>query len=126
MVRSLLGTLEAEDALLGVFVCLAEPTGPMKRLATDAGFVNTAQGRYSRVQIITVADLFSGHEPKLPRPMADETFSRPTRPTRQRQRLPGAQLPLVLPLPGGKKQAIGDAIEDHFAGRIIPRMARRI
>ena len=125
MVRSLLGTLEAEDALLGVFVCLADPTGPMRRLVADAGFVNTAQGRYPRLQILTVADLFSGREPELPRPMTDEAFARPGRPMRHRQRVPGAQLPLVLPLPGGKS-TIDEDVEDHFAGRIIPRMARRI
>jgi hypothetical protein len=78
------------------------------------------------VQIITIADLFSGREPNLPRPMADEVFTRIARPTRQRRRLPSAQLPLILPLPGGKAGAISEAIEDHFAGRIIPKMARRI
>lgn len=123
MVRSLLGTLEAEDALLGVFICLADPTVPMKKLAADAGFVNTAQGRFHRLQIISVPELFAGREPELPRPMADEAFVKPGRPTRRRPMLPDAQLPLVLPLMGSKGVTSED-IEDHLAGRIIPRAAR--
>ena len=49
-----------------VLIALRDPTGPMVKEAASAGFFNTAFGKFSRLQIVTVADLLDGKLPKLP------------------------------------------------------------
>ena len=62
-VRDLRGTIARENADVGVLVALKPPTRPMMREATDAGFTDTG---HSRLQILTVAELFDGKRPDLP------------------------------------------------------------
>jgi hypothetical protein len=123
MIRSLIGTLQAEDAIMGVFVCLAEPTRPMKQLAASAGMVNTVQGRFPKVQITTIAEIFNDDYPALPRPIIDEAFTRLTRPARRRRISPSAQLTLALPIAGGGRKRV-EEIEDHPAGRLMAKIGR--
>jgi hypothetical protein len=66
MVRDLAHVVEREKAKIGVFVTLAEPTGPMRTEAVKAGFYETPYDRYPRLQVLTVADLFAGKRPKIP------------------------------------------------------------
>lgn len=66
MVRDLGHVVEREKARIGLLLTLAEPSGPMKTEAVKAGFYETEYGRYPRLQILTVAELFDGHKPQIP------------------------------------------------------------
>jgi site-specific DNA-methyltransferase (adenine-specific) len=66
MVRDLAHVVDREKARIGVFITLAESTGPMRTEAIKAGFYETLYGRYPKIQILTMADLFSGKKPDIP------------------------------------------------------------
>jgi DNA modification methylase len=66
MVRDLKGVLEREKAPMGIFLSLVEPTKPMIAEAASAGLYETAHGKFSKLQIITVAELFAGKRPQIP------------------------------------------------------------
>ncbi len=66
MVRDLVGTVDAEKAKMGVFVTLEDPTTGMRRAATAAGFYQTEHGKYEKIQILTVEDLFEGKRVHMP------------------------------------------------------------
>ena len=66
-VRDLLGTVESQRAVMGVFICMIEPTKGMRDAANHSGVYNHADGRtYPKVQIITVAELLDGKQPNMP------------------------------------------------------------
>jgi hypothetical protein len=56
MIRDLGHVIERENAKAGVFITLAEPTGPMR----------TEYGKFPKIQILTIAELFEGRQPELP------------------------------------------------------------
>lgn len=60
MVRELVAVVGREDAEMGVFVCLEEPTKEMKAAAFSAGRVELHGGSRSKIQIVTVKDLIKG------------------------------------------------------------------
>jgi adenine specific DNA methylase Mod len=98
MVRDLRGVIEREQAEMGILVSLVEPTGPMLKEATDAGFVNkSAHGRLPRLQIASIADVLDGRMPKLPPLPLPEKH-----PIRAPRRADRDQLELLLPFPGEK------------------------
>jgi site-specific DNA-methyltransferase (adenine-specific) len=66
MVRDLAHVVDREKARIGVFITLVEPTGPMKTEAVKAGYYETLYGKYPKLQILTIADLFEGKQPKIP------------------------------------------------------------
>ena len=67
MIRDLKGVLEREKAAIGLFVCLTNPTGPMKTEAAVAGFYESPdKRRFPKIQIFTIADLFFGAKPSYP------------------------------------------------------------
>jgi DNA modification methylase len=66
MVRDLKGVLDREKAPMGIFLSLVEPTKPMIAEAAAAGLYETAHGKFPKVQIITVAELFAGKRPHIP------------------------------------------------------------
>jgi len=66
MIRDLGHVIEREKAKVGVFITLAEPTGPMRTEAIKAGFYETDYGKFPKIQILTVAELFAGRQPALP------------------------------------------------------------
>ena len=66
MVRDLAHVVDREKAKIGIFVTLAEPTGPMKTEAVKTGFYETDYGKFPKVQIITIANLFQGKRPQVP------------------------------------------------------------
>jgi len=66
MIRDLAHVVDRENAKVGVFITLAEPTGPMKTEAIKAGMYETQFGKFPKLQILTIADLFDGRQPKLP------------------------------------------------------------
>jgi DNA modification methylase len=68
-VKVLRGVIEREGAAIGVLVTLDEPTKPMQFEATVAGTYHSdvSDRDYSRIQIISVADLLErGRRPQLP------------------------------------------------------------
>jgi DNA modification methylase len=74
MVRDLGHVIDREKAKIGVFITLAEPTAPMKTEAVKAGFYETDYGKYPKIQIITIKELFDGK--KLAIPLVDPTYFR--------------------------------------------------
>ncbi len=66
MVRDLAHVVDREKAKIGVFITLADSTGPMRTEAVKAGFYETLYGKYPKIQILTIADLFSGKQPNIP------------------------------------------------------------
>lgn len=67
-IRDLVGTVQRENAALGVFITLEEPSRDMATEATAAGFYRSpgwAQD-YAKVQIVTIAELLRGAEVKMP------------------------------------------------------------
>lgn len=66
MVRDLAHVVDREKAKIGVFITLAEPTAPMKTEAIKAGFYETDYGKFPKIQILTVAELFNGKKPQIP------------------------------------------------------------
>lgn len=66
--RDLRGTLEREEATMGIFITLEEPTRDMKREAVSAGFYSSpGWGQdYPRLQILTIKDLLGGAGVKMP------------------------------------------------------------
>lgn len=71
MVRDLAHVVEREKAALGLFITLAEPTGPMRTEAVKTGFWEAdafpgmPRWRISRVQIMTVRELLAGTRPNI-------------------------------------------------------------
>lgn len=67
-VRDLLGTVETQQAQMGVLITLSTPTAGMRDAANHGGtYIWPINGQiFPRVQIITVADLLSGKRPNMP------------------------------------------------------------
>ena len=77
MIATIKGDMERENAEIGVFITLSEPTRPMRQEATSAGFYTPEHypdHRYPRLQIFTVAELLNGAEPQYPRVAPPATF----------------------------------------------------
>lgn len=68
MIRDLKGTLEREQAQIGIFITLEEPTREMVTEAASAGFYHSEiwNRDYPRLQMLSVEELLNGAEPKLP------------------------------------------------------------
>jgi site-specific DNA-methyltransferase (adenine-specific) len=67
-IGELRGTIERENAAIGVLIPLEEPTTPMKQEAWEAGFYYS-QGwgqDYPKIQILTIEELLHGAEIKMP------------------------------------------------------------
>ena len=69
MIRDLIGTLEGQQAAIGVFLTLEESSKPMRDAAAQAGSYHSELWNrdYPRIQILSVADLLEHHKrPDLP------------------------------------------------------------
>jgi site-specific DNA-methyltransferase (adenine-specific) len=67
--RDLRGVIERENAAIGVFITLEEPTAPMRKEAAEAGFFQTkalAGTKHPRLQILTIQELMGGKRVDLP------------------------------------------------------------
>ena len=69
-IRDLRGTVEREDAAMGLFITLEAPSRDMTTEALSAGkYHSPGWGRdYPRVQILTIDDLLDGGVPQMPPP----------------------------------------------------------
>lgn len=76
-IRDLRGTIEREEAEIGVFLCFEEPTKPMLREAAEAGLYQSTDGTtYARIQILTIQEILNGKQPDYPRFAKDATFKK--------------------------------------------------
>lgn len=66
MIRDLAHVVEREKAKIGVFITIAEPTEPMLKEATKEGYYETEYGKYPKIQILTINQLFNGKKPEIP------------------------------------------------------------
>jgi site-specific DNA-methyltransferase (adenine-specific) len=66
MVRDLAHVVDRENAKIVVFITLADSTGPMRTEAVKAGFYQTLYGKYPKIQILTIQELFEGKQPNIP------------------------------------------------------------
>lgn len=63
MVRDLRGVVEREKAAIGLFVCLADATKPMKEEAVKAGYYAAPSGaNFPKLQVLTIKGLLDGSE----------------------------------------------------------------
>ncbi len=65
-IHKLKSVVDREKAELGVLVCLETATGPMIREAATGGEVGPASRRVSKIQIITVDEMFGSRPIELP------------------------------------------------------------
>jgi DNA modification methylase len=74
-VRDLRGTLEREEAAIGIFITLNDATPAMRKEAADAKFYQSewSNTKHPRLQIFTIEDLLNGEEPDLP-PLAHKGY----------------------------------------------------
>jgi len=76
-VRGLRGTVERENAEIGVFICFEEPTKPMLREAAEAGmYKSTDRTTYPKIQILTIQQILDGKQPEYPRFALDATYKK--------------------------------------------------
>jgi len=66
MIRDMAHVVDRENAKIGVFITLADATDPMKKEAIKAGYYETEYGKFPKLQIITIEDLFEGKKPNIP------------------------------------------------------------
>ena len=62
-IRDLKGTVEREEAAIGVFITLEKPTQPMQKEALSARYYESLgrrDKRYRKIQILTIGDLLEG------------------------------------------------------------------
>jgi len=79
-VRDLRGVIEREKAEIGVFLSFEEPTKPMLKEATEAGFYKSSDGSsYPRLQILTIEEILKGKQPEYPLHRRDATFKKAPR-----------------------------------------------
>ena len=84
MVKDLIATVDREKAKIGVFVTLTSPTKPMEKEAVTAGFYQTDYGKFPKIQIMTIEDLFDGKKPYMPW-LDPKTFKKAAREDRSRK-----------------------------------------
>ena len=67
-IRDLVGTIEREKAVIGVFITLEEPTSATTKEAATAGFFEsvTWEKQYPRIQFLTIEQLLQGAEIQMP------------------------------------------------------------
>lgn len=66
MVRDMGHVVDREHAKVGIFLTLSDATGPMRTEAVKAGYYETEFGKFPKLQILTIEELFNGKRPLLP------------------------------------------------------------
>ena len=103
MIATLKGDMDREDAAVGIFITLEEPTEPMRQEAIGAGFYEPESlpgNRYPKVQVLTIEQLLDGAQPDYPRFAAPQTFRKAPR----RRRREGVQQALQQPATMNQEQ----------------------
>ena len=75
-VRDLRGVVEREQAAIGIFITLEDPSRDMISEAVSAGFYrsNLWQQDFPRIQILTIEELLKGKMVVMPKSMPGQTF----------------------------------------------------
>ena len=86
-IRDLKGTVEREQAALGLFITLEEPTREMHTEAVTAGFYHSDiwQRDYPKLQLRTIAELLAGTEFEVPKHPSMYQAAQPVQRTQGRQ-----------------------------------------
>ena len=79
------GLITATVTTAGGAFAQAFPTKPMEKEAAAAGFFETPFEKVPRIQIITLAELFQGKRPRIPRIDSAATFNAAAREKTDRQ-----------------------------------------
>jgi DNA modification methylase len=66
MIRDLAHVVDSTGSKIGVFITLAEATKPMKTEAVKCGFYETDFGKFPKIQIFSIRELFNGSRPSIP------------------------------------------------------------
>lgn len=89
-VHELCHVVEREKAVIGAFVTLQKPTGPMKKEAAGFGFYEPEhfpEKKYPRLQILTIEELLAGAELKYPKTLAPQaTFKKAERKSKAKKK----------------------------------------
>jgi restriction endonuclease Mrr len=88
MVRDFAHVVDREKAKIGVFITLADSTGPMRTEAVKADFYETLYGKYPKIQILTIRELFEGKQPNIPLIDASAFKKAPKEPSGDQDSLP--------------------------------------
>jgi len=78
MIRDLIAVVDRERAKIGLFVTLAPPTDAMNKEALKTGFYDAPNGKYRKIQILTIDELLSGKKPDIP-PLDPTAFNQAQR-----------------------------------------------
>jgi len=75
-IRDLRGVLDREEAALGVFITLEEPSKDMVTESVSTGYYHSDlwQKDYPRIQILTIEDLLNGKGIDMPKSVPGQTF----------------------------------------------------
>jgi len=75
-IRDLRGVLDREEAALGVFITLEEPSKDMTTESVSSGYYHSDlwQKDYPRIQILTIEDLLNGKTIDMPKYVSGQTF----------------------------------------------------
>jgi site-specific DNA-methyltransferase (adenine-specific) len=107
-VRDLRAVIDREKAPIGVLISLALPARAMEGEAAAGGFYQCDAGRFPRLQIITLAELFQGKRPRIPLVDRKATFKSALREETATQH----EFQLEAPAPA----SVGDPSEPWEAG----------
>ena len=109
-VRELGFVVDQNKAEMGVLVMLDDPSPAMKRDAVNAGSVQTAHGKFPKLQIASIADLFDGRRPLLPHRAPLERLRTADAPA-ERHRPADRQMAFTFHFEGGRKvEPSGDVV----------------
>jgi len=78
LIRDFRGTIEREEAAIGIFITLKQPTRDMKTEALEAGYyvAPLTNQKYRKIQIVTIEDLLNEEKVDLPQTATDKTFKK--------------------------------------------------
>jgi site-specific DNA-methyltransferase (adenine-specific) len=82
-IRDLVGVLDREKAVIGIFITLQPATKDMVKEAVSAGFYSSPWGNFPRLQILTIDDLLTGKATAQYPRMNAATFKRAERKRRE-------------------------------------------
>lgn len=76
-IRDLLGSMDEQDAPIGIFITLNPSTRPMRNLAIEAGKYVSENWSvpFDQVQIMTIEELLGGARPRIPGRFEQTTFA---------------------------------------------------
>lgn len=106
-VRDLRAVIDRDKAPIGVLITLALPTRQMESEAAAAGLYECDAGKFPRLQIITLAELFQGKRPRIPLVDVRATFKSALREdtaTQHEFQLDGPSVVAAAEIPVGWKE----------------------